>query len=50
MRKAIYSAATEAEAEFQLELEAREMGQAVSRHQPILASTLDTGHPTQEKE
>ena len=31
--KAIYAAATEAEAEFNLELKAREMGPAVSHHQ-----------------
>jgi transposase-like protein len=42
--KTIYSAATEAEAEFQMELKALEMGQALSCHQPILADTLDTGY------
>jgi putative transposase len=36
--KAIYSASTETEAEFNLELKARAMGWALSNHQQIVAS------------
>ncbi len=43
--KAIYSASTESEAEFNLELKALEMGCALSQHQQILASPLDTRDP-----
>jgi putative transposase len=43
--KAIYAAATEAEAEFNLELKAREMGPAVSHHQQIVAGPVGTGDP-----
>jgi putative transposase len=43
--KAIYSASTEAEAEFNLEVEAREMGWTVSQHQQVVASALDTRDP-----
>jgi transposase-like protein len=38
--KAIYSASTEAEAELNLELEARDMGSALSQHQQGMARTL----------
>jgi putative transposase len=43
--KAIYSAATETEAEFNLELKAREMGCALSQYQQVLASPLDPRDP-----
>jgi putative transposase len=43
--KAIYGAATETEAEFNLELKAREMGPAVSHHQQIMAGTVGTRDP-----
>jgi hypothetical protein len=43
--KAIYSAATEAEAEFNLELKARKVGWALSQHQQIVASPLDPRDP-----
>jgi hypothetical protein len=36
--KAIYSASTETEAEFNLELTAREMGWSLSQYQQVLAS------------
>jgi putative transposase len=43
--KAIYSASTEAEAEFNLELKAREMGCALPHHQQVVASPLDPRDP-----
>jgi putative transposase len=43
--KAIYSASTEAEAEFNLELKALEMGCALSQYQQVVASALDSCDP-----
>jgi putative transposase len=43
--KAIYGAATEAEAEFNLELKAREMGSAVSDHQHVVAGAVGARDP-----
>jgi len=43
--KAIYSASTESEAEFNLELKAREMGCTLSEYQQIVARPLDSRHP-----
>jgi putative transposase len=42
---AIYSASTKAEAEFNLELKALEMGCALPNHQQVLASALDPRDP-----
>jgi putative transposase len=44
--KAIYSASTEAEAEFNLELKALEMGCPLPDDQQVVASSLDTRDPT----
>ena len=43
--KAIYSASTETEAEFNLELKALEMGCTLSEHQQVVAGTLEPRHP-----
>lgn len=43
--KAIYSSATEGEAELNLELKAREMGWALSQYQQVLADSMGTGDP-----
>jgi len=43
--KAIYSASTESEAEFNLELKALEMGCALSQHQQVVARTLGQSDP-----
>ena len=43
--KAIYSASTEAEAEFNLELKALEMGCTLSQHQQVVAGTLGQSDP-----
>jgi transposase-like protein len=43
--KAIYSASTETEAEFNLELKAREVGCVLSQYQQVVAGTLDQSDP-----
>ena len=44
--KAIYSASTEVEAEFNLELKALEMGCALPNDQQVVAGSLDPRDPT----
>jgi putative transposase len=44
--KAIYSSSTEAEAEFNLELKALEMGCTLSEYQQVVACALDSRDPT----